>query len=340
MKSLRRIAIWLGLMLIVLAAGCAAPAPGKPGEAKRLLMGSFTMGSSHYLYAVAAAKVINKNVPGLEVTVSETGGTVENVDRMAKGDFHMGTFGPTTGYQFLKALAPYEARPRPDLRTLWIYTVAGRIWVVREDSGIKSLSELDGKDFGPGPRGSATEAEALQIHEALGIKPKLYRGGGEELSAATKDRRIVGYGHSVSWLRLDAPMLDLRTFTPIRILSFSPEEVKKVKEKYPYFPFVTSKPGQYYAGAPEITTLVSYVGVATMKDLLTEEEAYRITKAMHQDKVEQVTVLPDLKDYDIAKWTLESLGLYDYWPIHKGAIKYYREIGLQVADKHIPPEAK
>ena len=52
-------------------------------------------------------------------------------------------------------------------------------------------------------------------------------------------------------------------------------------------------------------------------------------------------MLPQLANAvkDMAKTKPEDI-LYSSVPLHKGAIKYYREIGLTIPNKLIPAEAK
>ena len=63
-----------------------------------------------------------------------------------------------------------------------------------------------------------------------------------------------------------------------------------------------------------------------------EEQAYEIVKALfeHKDELEQVYVGPAGQHRKIQSITPLLL--------HPGAIRYFKEIGLEVPDKLIPPE--
>ena len=67
---------------------------------------------------------------------------------------------------------------------------------------------------------------------------------------------------------------------------------------------------------------------------LPEDLVYEMTKTTFE-------VLPQLANAvkDMAN-TKPSDILYSSVPLHKGAIKYYREVGLAIPDKLIPAEAK
>ncbi len=62
--------------------------PGPAGAQRRnLAMGATQTASSHYTYFVAAAKTINLALPDVNVTVVETGATVDDIKRMQKRRF-------------------------------------------------------------------------------------------------------------------------------------------------------------------------------------------------------------------------------------------------------------
>lgn len=366
MKSVRCAAISLGLMLLLLATGCGAPAPAPapkaaapvptptaapkaaaaaptptkaaaPAEPKRIFAGTTDISSSMYIYWVAVSKALNRDVPEINLTLVATGATDENIKRAARGEFAFFHSSPSTHYQAWKGIGPYEGKAQPDLRWLWTWSVSARAWIVREDSGVSKLEDLHGKPFNPGIRGSSTEKDTELMHEVLGIKPQYHRGGTDDAVAAIKDRRIVGYVKAQpSGGRIDASTLDLKTYTPIRFLTFTDEHISKIKEKYPYYSFMMVPAGFAYPGSPAYTTLSGGSGMATMKDVLSEELAYKITKTALQASDEIALGYKEIKGLNLAQITLESVDV----PLHAGAVKYYRELGLSLKGVHIPPEAK
>ncbi|MEM4406644.1 MAG: TAXI family TRAP transporter solute-binding subunit [Candidatus Methanomethylicaceae archaeon] len=301
------------------------------GSKKQLAMGSTQAASSHYAYFVAIAKIINDNVPEVNVTVVETGASVDNINRIKKGDLDLGMTTIHLQYQAYQGMGPWEGKPIKDQYVLWVYQPAPQNFVVREDSGVKTVYDLTGKPFNPGMRGSATEKTVEAILDALGIKPNYYRGGTEDTIAAIKDNRIVGYVKSgAGTASLDASTLDIATFTPIRILGFTDEDISKVLAKYPYLNPI-SIPAGIYKNTPAYKTFAMLIGVVAKKDL-PEDLVYRMVKAVHDHFPEQVAAYPSIKDTNLPRLTLETCTV----PLHPGAIKYYREMGLTVPEALIP----
>jgi len=294
-------------------------------------MGTTQSSSSHYAYFVAVAKVINGRVPEVSISCVETGASVDNINRIKKGDLDLGMTTIHLQYQAFHGMGPWEGKPIKDQYVLWVYQPAPQNFVVREDSGVKSVYDLAGKSFNPGMRGSATEKTAESILEALGIAPNFYRGGTDDTVAAIKDRRVVGYVKSGAGVdSLDASTLDIATFTPIRLLGFSDQDIAKVLAKYPYLSPI-SMPKGVYKDSPAYKTFAMLIGVVVKKDL-PEDLVYKMVKAANEGFADQVAAYPSVKGVSLPKLTLETCTV----PLHPGAIKYYREIGQKVPENLIP----
>jgi TRAP transporter TAXI family solute receptor len=298
---------------------------------KQLAMGSTQSSSSHYAYFVAVAKIINTHVPEVNISVVETGASVDNINRIKKGDLDLGMTTIHLQYQAFHGMGTWNGKPIKDQYVLWVYQAAPQNFVVREDSGVKTVYDLAGKAFNPGMRGSATEKTVESILEALDIVPNFYRGGTDDTVAAIKDNRIVGYVKSGAGVKsLDASTLDIATFTPIRLIGFTDEDISKVQKKYPYLSPV-SIPQGIYKDSPAYKTFAMLIGVVAKKDL-PEDLVYKMVKASYENFNDQVAAYPSIKGTDLAELTLSTCTV----PLHPGAIKYYKELGLKVPDNLIP----
>jgi len=326
MRSLKVIAA--GVLLI--ASTHAAHA------ADRISFGTTALKSVHYTYAVSAAKAINQ-VSGdkVDVTVISTGGAVDNLARIERGQIQMGLGTYATIYQAYTGIGKFEGKPQKKLRGLWVHAPAIQAWVVREDSGIKKLSDLAGQKFTPGQRGSATEQLAIQMLEALDIKPDLYRASLSDAVAAVKDNRSTGYVKAGGVKTLDGTTLELRAFKPIRLLGFSDAQVKTVKAKFPFINFMALKDGEI-EGIPAMTTPVQVIGQFAYSDSLTDAQVEAILTGVVDGKKTQEAAFPGFKSLDVIN---DSLALITI-PLHSGAVKFYRSRGATVPDRLIPPEMK
>jgi TRAP transporter TAXI family solute receptor len=321
----------LCLLLSLFTIGVFPADPGYAAGKKLLAMGSTQSSSSHYAYFVAVAKIMNTYVPEVNINVVETGASVDNINRIKKGQLDLGMTTIHLQYQAYHGMGPWKDNPIKDQYVLWVYQPAPQNFVVREDSGVKSVYDLTGKAFNPGMRGSATEKTVEAILDALDVKPNFYRGGTEDTVASIKDRRIVGYVKSGAGVKtLDASTLDIATFTPIHIIGFTDNDIAKVQAKYPYLSPITVPKG-IYKNLPSYKTFAMLIGVVASKNL-PEDLVYKMVKASHEHFADQVAAYPSIKGDNLPELTLETCTV----PLHPGAIKYYRELGLKVPENLVP----
>jgi hypothetical protein len=325
------------IQLVILAATAAVfVAAGPLFAADKILCGSTATTSSHYVYTVSAGKAINA-VSGdkVNVTVVATGGAVDNLERINRGQLNMGIGTWATFYQAYRGIGKYEGKARPKIRALWLYSSNTQNYVVRADSGITHLEGLAGKKFCPGLRGSATEQLVQQILETIAVKPDYFRASLSDAVAAVKDNRIAGYVKAGAGLDLDGSTKELKAFTKIKLLNWPADKAAKVQEAMPFVSFVDVPEGTI-PGVPAYSTVVQSIGIICYDDSLTDDQAYNIVKAIHEGKQYQEAAYPAMKGFDISGMTMKLTK----FPLHRGAIRYYKEIGIEVPDRLIPPEAR
>ncbi|MBI4505872.1 MAG: TAXI family TRAP transporter solute-binding subunit [Chloroflexi bacterium] len=322
-----------------------AAQPAKPAAAapSRLTMGTSGAASSYYAYTVGLAKALQEKIPGLNVTVSEGGGTTLNARRLVDGkiDFSLTSFGAL--YPLYTGLDPqWKDNPMKEARSLWVFDPATHVWFVREDSGVSSFEQLQGKDFAAGGKGSGTETIGrLLVFPAIGLQARWYTGGMDDARDAVKDRRIVGMGKATALKAPDALIQEVMTTTKIRILSWPPALVQKVKAQHPGLGTVEIPAGVYKAEWNEkpITSWGDGIGMYALAKF-SDDLAYRFTKAAVEDSKasggHQVAAYKGMTGVDVPKATLDLATV----PLHAGAQKYYQEIGQKIPDQVKSPEAK
>jgi TRAP transporter TAXI family solute receptor len=295
---------------------------------QRIALGATNATSSHYGYFAALAKVINDSLDDVQASVVETGATVDNLARMQRGQLDMGLITTNTLYHAYFGQQSFEDQPI-ESKLLWVYSLAPQNIIVRRDSGIGSIAELEGMRYGPGQRGSSTEATAQLVFDLFGVSPDWVRGSNDELSAAIKDNRANGFVKSAVNQSFDALTQDIATFTPLQVLGLSDEQVALIQENLPELSIV-DMPGGDAEGTGPYTTYGFLIGVSAAPEL-DEELAYQVTKAVMEDEVEQASAFPGLEGVDLAALTLQ----YATSPLHPGAIRYYQEAGYEVPERLI-----
>jgi TRAP-type uncharacterized transport system substrate-binding protein len=174
----------------------------------------------------------------------------------------------------------------------------------------------------------------MHILKVLDIRPQLHLSDSRDAINAIKNRRCIGQVRTGAAGRLDASTEELSLTTELKPIGYSPAEVKKIKAALPWMPFIEQAPG-ILKGAPGFVTHGNPTGMAATTRM-DAETAYRIVKAMWEGIDAQRAAFRDLKGIDVPKMTLASHGAF----LHAGAIRYYRELGLEVSKDLIPPEAR
>ncbi|OKH86855.1 TAXI family TRAP transporter solute-binding subunit [Thalassospira sp. TSL5-1] len=311
-----------------LAIGLSLPAMAQ----QKLLIGSTSASSSHYGYFVAVSKLINEKADGLDSSVVETGATMDNLRRIERNQIDLGLVTTNVVQHAKVGTNKFKGHPL-DIGLLWVYTGAPQNVIVREDSGVKSLSDLAGVRFNPGIKGSATESTTEAVFKTLGLSADYVRGSTTDVVDMIKDNRLAGYVKSGAGERLDSSTLDIATFTPIRVLSLTDDQKKTLSDKMPDISLVDIPAGAA-DGIPAYSTWSFGVGVAAgMK--LSEDAAYKIVDAIMSDKTVQGEAMASVKGADLAKLTLQ----YGTIPLHPGAAKWFREHGYDIPARLDPAKS-
>jgi TRAP transporter TAXI family solute receptor len=312
---------------------------GLASEVYDLTLGTTDSKSGMYPWLCAHATEVNKRFKEIRITAVESPNScVENSFRIFAGEMHMGWGGVGQMYQALQGLAEFKGKANPNLRAVaCVIDVPFTIFVTKE-SGIKSIYELKGKKFGTSFPASLTGAKARKFFDAIGVKPEFFEASMGATIEAVKNRSIVGF---VKTGAPDSSILDIASLMPITILSITKEDYSKFEKKYPDYAEGTSViPAGAYPGQDKDVLTYSFFGTWQATAKLPTEVVYKIVKAWYDARVVLAGMYKaankERGELGFPKLTIESQKI----PIHVGAIKFYRELGLSIPINLIPPEAK
>jgi len=299
-----------------------------------LNVGTTNQSSSAYGYYVQTLKVFDKYAPDLKPTIIETGAAVDNTNRLARKEIDIGLAPDEIKYQAFHGMGKWEGNPLPNLRNMLSWTKNLQPYVVLADSDIETVYDLNGKTFCCGARGSACEATCEMIFDYLDIHPKYFRGSLADATNAMKDRNLDGVLKTSSGNKPDASFIELQTYLKLRPINWPVELLEKVKEKYPFLPTGVIPAGTFNGQTEEVNSWSVVMGDFCTTDL-SEDVVYQWVKACFEGRDMLAQVYAAAGETDWVEATLGSL-----IPLHAGTIKYFREIGVEVPEELIPPEAK
>lgn len=289
--------------------------------------------SSLYPYWVAVGKAIQTVYPDdFQITVTESQGAVDIASKVRIGVADFGNSMSNLDYEMYNGVGTYKDDQVLDLRIMWYWDVTPIQIVVREDSKIKNIQELAGKKFNPGTTGGGTAKAVMQVLNVLGIDYNLFEATQADAADAVSNRQIVGTAKQGK--APDSYVMQIAATTSLDVLSFSDSELEKICEELPYFTPVTIPAGAYDWLDHEVKTFQVYAGAMTLSTRLTQEEGYKIFKAMNEGgKSVWQNAYPLGADNDLLELT-PSLSI----PLHAGTVQYLKEKGVDVPEYLIPPE--
>jgi len=326
--------IFFSLIFVVLASIIFLPL----GQAKevRLKWGSTSVRSVGYAIEVLFAKAVNQAYPGqISVTVVETGGVIENLNRLRLRLLHVGQSNPISAYAAYNGILDFKDQKNPNIRMLFVTYTAPFTFVVGRDTGVNTIEGLSGVKMASNPL-TSSERLGRMLLEANGIKPD-YKWGGTASNLEAMKAKTVD-----AWARpgfQDGGIAELAFTRPLNFLSITEEHLQKYNEKYPaHGKGILSPAGQYKGQDSPYYTLAFTQSLMGDKDV-PADIVFKILKAIWDKRMEMVKVDSSLRGggfADFPKLTMEYCDV----PLHPGAIKFYRELGGKIPDKLIPPEMK
>jgi TRAP transporter TAXI family solute receptor len=295
-----------------------------------LNIGAVPTGTGWFFGISEGARVISANTD-YEITVRETGGTRENAIRLTRGELDLAFTEALVGYEMYNGTGRFEDTPNPDARLLYWIAPSTMHWAVREDSGIESFEGLDGQRFNPSSIGGGGEYITELVFDILGVAPDFQRMRIDDAAEGVVDGRLVGF--SYNGVPPIPAFTEVHSSRPLRLLSLTDEQVEQVTEELPFLTGTVIPEGTY-RDMPEATSLGIYMGVAANADL-SDDTVYEITKAYWENH-EQVANSFKPAEGVTPQTVIDNAT----FPLHAGALRYYQELGLDIPEEVIPPEAQ
>lgn len=334
MKKFSKLVVLIAVvaMMMLVVAGCGGS--GSTGEGEKdaaenptnLSMSTGSTSGTYYPLGTAISNVITNSDLGINMTAESTGGSVENARFLGQKQTDIGFVESLIADWAYNGNGMFEGTKVENIRALLsLYPNTIQV-VVKEDSGIKEFTDLKGKRVACGIQGSSSPLNLQYVIESYGmtmdeVKPEyLSFGQGMELLKDNQvDAVLVDAGAP------NSAIIDMSTQHDIHILSIDPENIAKIKEKYPYFSDPVTIPGGTYKGVDEdVVTTGSKVTLCTRAEL-SEELIYNIVKAIYENKEKVVQVHEKGNSINLEKAT-DAISI----PLHPGAVNYYQEQGLDV----------
>ncbi len=226
----------------LLALACGS---GAGGSDRFLSLGTGGTGGIYYPLGGAIASRLSIVDSNHQYTAEVTGGSVENVNRIAQGEMDIGFCMATSVFEAYFGEGDY-AEPVSNLRIVApLYPNLTHV-LVPNNSTASSAADFRGGRIAVGAAGSGTEQLARQLLSAYGIEYEdidvRYLSFRESVNAL-RDRAIDGAIISVGYPA--SAVLEVMTTGVARLLPIDSTLVEILRERYPYYSADTIPAGTY-----------------------------------------------------------------------------------------------
>lgn len=307
-------------------------------DTRSYILTTATTGGTYYPVGVALATLIKiKLEPKHKVSMSaiSSAGSGENIKLIREGEAQFaiiqGVFGAWAwnGTGMLK-----DSGPQPHLRSVsMLWQNVEHFIMLTEDvktGTVDDLKLLKGRKFSIGARNSGTEGSGRHILGGLGIDPDStfdvaymgYNPTAEAMINGNIDGANLPGGVPVGGItQLFANMGD-----KVTILDFTDDQVVRANAGFKLWTPYTIPANSYPGQAKDVHTIAqpNFLGV---HESVPEEDVYLITKTIYENlgflnNIHKATTVMDINK--------AIVGLPA--PLHPGAARYYREVGIEIPD--------
>jgi len=276
-------------------------------------------GGSWYPLGGAIANIADK--AGVKVQVLPGAG-IANVKGVDAGKADMGFGNSISTVDGVAGRAPFDAPAKNVCNVASLYPQYYQV-VANADANINSIGDLKGKSLAVQPKGNTAEFISMQSLDVYGLKY-------QDMSRVS----YVSYTDAVSLMKDNnaqvftlgttvpaSAIMDLASARDIKLVGIPDDKFQAMRKLNPGYTKLVIPAGSY----PKQTQDVQTIGYAThmiARCDLDENVVYKVLKGMVDNKADLAAIAKAMAGVT-PKMMAEDIGV----PMHKGALKYYKEVG-------------
>jgi TRAP transporter TAXI family solute receptor len=299
-----------------------------PDWPKSLILGTASPGGVFYIYGEALAQILTEKL-GIPVSPFPTQGPLQNIKLLDSGGAQLGLITMGVGLQGWNGTGDWtNGKSFRNMRALFpMYDGPLQVVVLRR-SGITALAQLDKKRIGVGPKAGTSGTYVPAILKLLGISTETDYGSFDtmatELLAGRTDGILMLLGTPVPAVQ------NVEAKEPVTFLNLSSEQMEVIRKAMPEFGPSKITAGTYRSLEKDYVT-IGVPNFAIGRADLPDDMVYQLVKAVFENQPRLVKASPAASD------TLPQNVVKDtFLPFHPGAVRYYREIGINIPASLVP----
>ncbi len=300
-----------------------------------------TTGGTYYPVGVALATITKSQLhrtDGVSLAAISSAGSMENIKLMRDDQAQFALLQGIFAAWAWNGDGPIK-KPQPWLRSI------GAMWQNAEhfvllkdlatDGSIMNLDSLDGHRFVIGARNSGAERSGDYILNSLGIDYEdkfnlAYMNYGATVNAI-QDGTIVGMNVPAGVPVSSITRAFAITGENLTLLGFSDEQLAQVNARYALWNRYVI-PADTYPNQPRAIESIAHPNVLAVRADVPADAVYQITRAIFENLAALQEIHKATREVTL-EHALTGLGA----PLHPGAIRYYREKGMEIPAELTPP---
>jgi len=320
MKMISMLRISYAILIATVSLVSMAPAE-HASPAGPIVIGTASPGGPYLAYGQGFARILSREL-GQEVTAQATQGPAQNIVLLEKKAVMLafitmgvglqawngGDWAKGTRYRSMRVMFPmYD--------TAFQFTAAKRL-------RLSWLDDLAGLRIGAGPRAGTGGSYVPLIFKALDIKANIRYGAWDSVASqlTTGDLDAAAFVGGIPFPAL----AELSATQALDFIEPSAEHIAVIRKELPEMSPSKVQAGTYPSLVRDYQTIGLFNFAVAHKDL-PDDLVYRIVKAVFENRDEL------MKAQSSASETIPAnIGRNTTLPLHPGAARYYREIGVAV----------
>ncbi|HFQ5434559.1 TPA: TAXI family TRAP transporter solute-binding subunit [Vibrio vulnificus] len=318
----------LNTLIKVGAIAAAVMGAGAVHAQEFITIGTGSVTGVYYPTGGAICKLVNKDRKdhNIRCSVESTGGSIYNVNTIRSGELDFGIVQSDWQYHGYKGTSKFEEQgPYTKLRAMFsLHTEPFNI-IARSDAGIDKLEALKGKRVNIGNPGSGDHATMSVVMDAMDWNNDSFKLAselkGSERSQALCDNKIDAFIYMVG--HPNGSIKEATTSCDAKLVSATGPQIDKIVADNPYYAYSTVPAGMYRGTDKDVKSFGVAATLVTTADV-SDDVAYNVAKAVFENFDTFKRLHPAFAT--LKKEDMVSAGISI--PLHPGAVKYYKEVGL------------
>lgn len=303
------------------------------------VLATASTGGTYYPVGVALATLVKvKLQPKQKIGMSaiSSAGSGENVRLIREGEAQFGIMQGLYGYYAASGTGPLEeVGPQENLRSVTMLWQNVEHFLVSADAAetgtMADIVALKGEGMAMGRQNSGTIGSNATILSGFGIDIEtdyeLVFGGYGPSAEALQNGQVKGAGIPAGIPVGAISQLMASAGDKVALLSFTDDQMAQADgDRGLWTPF-TIPAGTYPGQDADVQTIAQPNFLATSADI-PEEHVYQMTKAVYENLPFLNAIHPATKVMAVES-AIAGLPL----PLHPGAARYYKEVGLDIPDR-------